>query len=284
MDPILHKLFMAGAKRKEHVFVAVGPGGLVATSPDGLVWTSQTPAAVRDWNSVCFGDGKFVAVAGSGGSGSRVMTSPDGVTWTAHTLTNGAWNKVAWGVNSFGTKRFVTVGTNTIYYSADGQTWSAGSGFSNSTWQSVAIGGTGIAVAVASAGTERIHTSSDGNTWADRTEPSVSEWRDVCFHAPASKFIAEAAVGTSIDLSTSASGASWTKPLGAGGQSMDERLQRPVARCRGLGGWDKPGDDITRRIELDAALSLSCPSLDRCDLRKRPLHRDLGRRLLDVLA
>ncbi|CAN1545076.1 hypothetical protein MCEMAEM6B_01949 [Mycobacteriaceae bacterium] len=50
----------------------------VMTSPDGVTWTAQTPAANNSWNSVVWGgpagQEKFVAVAVSG-TNNRVMTS-----------------------------------------------------------------------------------------------------------------------------------------------------------------------------------------------------------------
>ena len=59
------------------------------------VWASQTAASDNARRSVAYGNGLFVAVAGSGsgnrvmtsldGIGNRVMTSADGVTWTNRT-------------------------------------------------------------------------------------------------------------------------------------------------------------------------------------------------------
>jgi hypothetical protein len=36
------------------------------TSPDGITWTSRTSAADNAWQSVCYGNGLFVAVSGNG--------------------------------------------------------------------------------------------------------------------------------------------------------------------------------------------------------------------------
>ena len=46
----------------------------VMTSPDGITWTSRTPAENNQWASVAYGDGLWVAV-GDSGDGNRVMTS-----------------------------------------------------------------------------------------------------------------------------------------------------------------------------------------------------------------
>lgn len=61
-----------------NTFVAVGAGGIVLTSNDGVTWTSRGTIAAGDLMAVVFG-GQFVA-AGKGGS---LHTSPDGITWTA---------------------------------------------------------------------------------------------------------------------------------------------------------------------------------------------------------
>ena len=49
----------------------------------GPAWTAQTAAEAMVWTAVAYGNGLFVAVAGS--AAHSVMTSPDGVTWTAQT-------------------------------------------------------------------------------------------------------------------------------------------------------------------------------------------------------
>ena len=58
--------------------------GAAKADQAGFTWTSQTSATDNAWVSVAYGNGLFVAVAGSG-VGNRVMTSPDGITWTSQT-------------------------------------------------------------------------------------------------------------------------------------------------------------------------------------------------------
>ena len=74
------------------------------TSPDGITWTSRTPAADNDWQSVTYGNGLFVAVSNNlvGNISNQVMTSPDGITWTARTsAANNYWISVAYGNGLF---------------------------------------------------------------------------------------------------------------------------------------------------------------------------------------
>ena len=66
------------------------------------------------WNSVAYGRGKFVAVAGSGDN--RVMTSSDGVNWTSYAVDGDSyWNSVVYGEGKFvavastGDYRFMTI-------------------------------------------------------------------------------------------------------------------------------------------------------------------------------
>jgi hypothetical protein len=52
--------------------VAVGEGGTILTSPDGVSWTRQT-SGMRSWlSSVTYGNGLFVAV----GLVDTILTSP----------------------------------------------------------------------------------------------------------------------------------------------------------------------------------------------------------------
>jgi hypothetical protein len=75
------------------------------TSPDGITWTARTtPTPSRQWRSVTYGAGLFVAVATTG-TGDRVMTSPDGINWTNRVSSaDNNWNDV-----TFDNGRFVAV-------------------------------------------------------------------------------------------------------------------------------------------------------------------------------
>jgi hypothetical protein len=78
------------------------------TSPDGITWTVRS-AVAKQWQSVTYGNGLFVAVScgtGCGDSGTNiVMTSPDGITWTSRT---GA-SDLYWSSVTFGNDLFVAV-------------------------------------------------------------------------------------------------------------------------------------------------------------------------------
>jgi hypothetical protein len=60
------------------VFVAVGSGGEIATSLDGITWTAQTSGTVTNLSCVIYVGGRWVALGNSG----VVVTSDDFTLWT----------------------------------------------------------------------------------------------------------------------------------------------------------------------------------------------------------
>ena len=111
------------------LFVAVGSGGAVMTSPDGLRWTRRTAAAANSWQGVAWDGQKFVAVSSNGTN--RVMYSSDGFTWE-----NGAvdgfsdMHDCEWRDVTYGNGWFVAVarlGPDRAMYSSNGTYWNKGS-------------------------------------------------------------------------------------------------------------------------------------------------------------
>ena len=98
-------------------------------------WTQATLPASEDWSSVCYGNGKFVAVA----SYSNIAAySTDGVTWTQATLpANADWRSVC-----YGNGKFVAMAMNSTIaaYSTDGITWTQTTMPNKLSWQSVCYG------------------------------------------------------------------------------------------------------------------------------------------------
>lgn len=110
------------------------PRGRVMTSEDGNAWTIRTvPDLSRQWDSIAYGNGVFVAVSyGSAvnvsppGGPLAVMTSTDGLTWTLRSSADAA---VLWERVRFTDGRFVAAGSwggdpmRRIMTSTDGITW-----------------------------------------------------------------------------------------------------------------------------------------------------------------
>jgi hypothetical protein len=151
-----------------NLFVAVGSGGSIYTSPDGAIWTSQVSGTTVTLNGVTWSGSQYVVV----GKGT-VLTSSNGVNWIVRTSpTTNYLSSVAWGNNLF-----VIVGGDAsrgiVYYSNDnGVTWTlcfianGGSNFYDVKWvnnQFVAVGGDGV--------TPLLCTSADGITWVQMNAP-----------------------------------------------------------------------------------------------------------------
>ena len=84
----------------------------VMVSTDGQSW-KEVNAPAKDWISVTYGGGKFVATA----NGSNViMYSEDGYSWTTATVPNGSYPAVAYGDGRF----IITTSQNAgLFYWAD---------------------------------------------------------------------------------------------------------------------------------------------------------------------
>jgi hypothetical protein len=95
---------LRGVAYGNSTFVAVGDGGTIITSPDGINWTVRTSGTTNILNAIAFGAGVF-ATAGGGGT---ILTSPDGVNWT--TRASGTTNLLR-GI-AFANSRFMAVGVS----------------------------------------------------------------------------------------------------------------------------------------------------------------------------
>ena len=195
--------------------VCYGNGLFVAVAGSGThrVMTSPdgitwTPriAPLSDWRAVCYGDGLFVAVASS--QTVRVMTSPDGITWTPRTLPT----NVEWYGMCYGNGLFVATGYNmydypNVYTSPDGVTWTKQTLPIKQTRPFSICYGNGLFVAVAGSQTPRVMTSPDGITWIFRTPAEDNYWRAVCYGN--GLFVAVADSGM-YRVMTSPDGITWT--------------------------------------------------------------------------
>lgn len=178
--------------------------------PAGSMWTYRTAAADLDWTSVTYGNGTFVAVAGSG-TGYRVMTSPNGITWTSQSSAADLyWNSVAYGTPG-GQPLFVAVASsgtgNRVMTSPDGITWTSQSASDNTkSWQSVTWGN-GEFVAVQSGSGNQLMASTDGVTWTTRsTGLSQNNWIRIAYGSG----VGYVAVAQSGGIMSSADGITWS--------------------------------------------------------------------------
>ena len=118
-----------------NLWVAVGDGGLIATSTSGTMWTSGGSDAARGrLLDVYYGNGLWVAASGDG----NIITSTDGTAWTSRAITDN------------GMAITNIIGITDIHYA-------------NSVWVAAGL------EAVSGVNSGLIATSSDGTMWVKRT-------------------------------------------------------------------------------------------------------------------
>jgi hypothetical protein len=107
-----------------NLFVAVGDGGAIVTSPDGVTWTQQSSPTTVNLHSVAAGVAALIAV----GDGGTILSSLNGTVWTQRTSnTDAQLNGVGFG----GAATFVAVGAGGVV---------AGSSDAGLTWQATVVG------------------------------------------------------------------------------------------------------------------------------------------------
>ena len=202
-----------GALAGTAAYVAVGASGILSTSTDGQVWTTQTSNTAADLRSAAYGAGLWVACGGTAVPAGQFTTSPNGTTWTARA------SAVAQIVSQvlycpFATPQWVAVGGSVnIQRSPDGFTWSLAN---NAIFAGNAIGGLayGNGTVVVAGGTAGpfLASSTDGITFTPRTPPvtvpALTSLSFVCYGG--GQFIA-ADTNTPATVLSSPDGITWTK-------------------------------------------------------------------------
>ena len=194
------------------LLVAVGYGGnYVMTSPDGITWTAQTPAANNIWEGVAWSPslGLFAAVSRDG-TGDRVMTSPDGVIWTSQvSAADNDWYGIAWSPDlSLFVAVAASAAANQVMTSTDGITWSSET-LSSALWKDIVWADTlGLFVAVSeNSVTNDIATSPDGVAWTVRSKTSNEGLYDIAWSHELGLLVA---IGNNC-IYTSSNGTNWTR-------------------------------------------------------------------------
>jgi len=216
----------AGAGR----MVAVADSGTAAqrimySDNDGDTWTSATAADASNIQSVCFGNGKFVAVISSPAGTKYVMTSTDGITWALGNMPNGnALYAVAYGAGLFVALAQSGSG-NRVSTSPDAITWTAGT-CPDAAWENLKWNGS-VFVAVASAGAQRTMWSTDGLTWHGVAAAAAIPWQDVAYlpgvGAGAGRWVAVGTAGNASNefMYSDNEGQSWTSTAAPSDESWN---------------------------------------------------------------
>ena len=156
------------------LFVAVGSNedngyNKILYSRNGIDWKTIGSPANNSWQSIAYGNGRFVAVSHNGIM--RVMTSTNGINWNQTGISNNT-DASGWCSVIYGNNQFVAVaidGTNRVMTSPDGLIWTLRNSINNTTMWTDVIYGNGIYVA---GGENNINTtdetimfSSDAVNW-----------------------------------------------------------------------------------------------------------------------
>jgi uncharacterized delta-60 repeat protein len=184
-------------------FVAVGFGGTILTSSNGVTWTAQSSGTSLGLYSVTYGNGVFVA------TGQIILSSPDGITWTTRDSgVNYDYEAVAY-VNG----GFITVGANgAMKVSNNGINWSTRDSGTTATFYGVTYGN-GLYVAVGAGGT--IRSSPNGSTWTTRTSGTSQDINGVTYGG--GLFVVQGNYGV---ILSSGNGINWTNQTSGTGTGL----------------------------------------------------------------
>lgn len=110
--------------QKGFTTIAVGAGGLIARSTDGVTWTEPVSGVTTDLHMAAYGGGVWMIV---GASSTILKSTDDGVTWVKLTLSSDITTNVPMGVASivYDAGRFLVITNNRmcIFTSDNGATW-----------------------------------------------------------------------------------------------------------------------------------------------------------------
>ncbi len=108
------------AANSKDLMVVAGESGTILTSPDGEVWTHKSSGTTASLRGAVWTGSRFIVTGDSG----VVLTSTDGSLWTRRNSgTSSPLYSVAWNG-----KGGVAVGWGAVVSTADGSTWTCGSG------------------------------------------------------------------------------------------------------------------------------------------------------------
>ena len=195
-----------------------GPGGKLGygVTPDigftrnvekNISWTEGNLPSSAQWQSVCYGNGKYVAVSG-GISTTTMAYSTDGISWIEGSMpTNTFWQSVCYGNGKYvavADSTNIMLNINNMAYSTDGINWTGGSMPTNTSWQSVCYGNDKF---VAIGASNIMAYSTDGISWTEGDMRSSQTWYSVCYGND--KFVAVSYNSNIMAYSTD--GITWTQ-------------------------------------------------------------------------
>ena len=183
-------------------FVAVAGGSANTTgawSADGITWNATSMNTSATWVDVCYGEGRFVALASDS---QTVRISSDGENWdTTGTLARTGYTCIAYGLGLYVAARS---GSTIGAWSTDGVTWIEITMPSASSWGHIAFGN-GRFVALSQSSGTALAYSITGKVWYEAALPVSASWTNITYGQGV--FLA---VTNSTQAATSQDGINWT--------------------------------------------------------------------------
>lgn len=105
------------------MYVIVGYGGLMLTSPDGANWTNRTLTTGQAMMGITYASGKFVAVTNDAHS----LVSTDGINWTSYPMDISYMNGISYGGGIF--LAYGALNGAAAEVSTDGKTWTSATSY-----------------------------------------------------------------------------------------------------------------------------------------------------------
>lgn len=156
-------------------FVAVGAGGYIATSTDGVTWVQQNSGTSESILTVIWTGSKFVATANS----SRVLYSDDGVVWGNAVISGTTYT--FYGL-TYGAGLYIVCGTQgKLFTSTNLTTWTERATGTTSIWRAITYTGTYF-IMVGNGG--MISVSATGTSgWTDRRTSNTTQQLNTIAHS-----------------------------------------------------------------------------------------------------
>lgn len=158
-------------------WVAIRTGSnMAAYSTDAINWNYTTLPTTINWDSVCYGNGKFVATANSETSTNVGAISTDGITWNPMFFPiNGNWVSITYGNGMF---VVISYNSKVSMYSINGTDWHQSELPAKQNWYAITYGnGTFVAIAESNIAAY----STDGINWKPTFLTDNVTWKDVTY-------------------------------------------------------------------------------------------------------
>lgn len=186
------------------LYIAVGTGGRISTSPDLTTWTARTSGTANALYGAAYAFGKYWAV----GAAATVISSTDGITWSS--VSTGA-TQICRRVRLLNGNLVIIGDNGTMITSADGTNFTVrNTGSATEDYNDVTFGNS-LYVVIGDSGV--IRTSPDLATWTSRSSGALSGNSIYGVTWTGSRFVAVATAG---ETGYSTDGITWSTGAAAG--------------------------------------------------------------------